>query len=105
LRISSREFLYVSFASSASYSWQEEEKRQVLLGQETSASLLTLGKGNDEVYVFRNKAYHTKKLTTRSVQYIVKEAAKRAGAHDWKHVSPHWMRHSHALMRSIEMHH
>ena len=73
-----------------------DEKRHVLLDAETSGVIMALGRSDEDTYVFRNDAYHSKKLTTRAVQYIVKNAARKAGFHDWDKVSPHWLRHSHA---------
>ena len=42
--------------------------------------------------VFSN--YKKKRLSVRSINYILKDAAKRAGVTE--KVSPHWLRHSHA---------
>jgi integrase/recombinase XerD len=70
--------------------------RHVLLSAEASKAVLAITRKDPDTFVFRNTAYHSTRLTPRAVQYIVKEAARRAGVHDWEHVSPHWLRHSHA---------
>ncbi len=72
------------------------KRRYILLSEQSSKDILAIGRGKDGECVFRNEAYRTEKLTERSVQYIVKYAARNAGIARWEDVSPHWLRHSHA---------
>jgi site-specific recombinase XerD len=78
--------------------------RQVLLPQVVSASLLALrddAGANDPVFASHKGG---RRLTERTVGYMLKRAAKRAGIADT--VSPHWLRHahgSHALDRGATL--
>ncbi len=55
------------------------KRRYILLSEQSSKALLAIGRGKDDEYVFRNEAYHTEKLSERTIQYIVKYAARNAG--------------------------
>ena len=78
--------------------------RQVLLPQVVSASLLALrgdAGANDPVFASHKGG---RRLTERTVGYMLKRTAKRAGIADT--VSPHWLRHahgSHALDRGATL--
>ena len=78
--------------------------RQVLLPQIVSASLLAQrgdASANDPVFASHKG---DGRLTERTVGYMLKRAAKRAGIAD--RVSPHWLRHahgSHALDRGATL--
>jgi integrase/recombinase XerD len=78
--------------------------RQVLLPQLVSASLLALrGDASANDPVFASHKGH-RRLTERTVGYMLKRAAKRAGIAET--VSPHWLRHahgSHALDRGATL--
>ena len=78
--------------------------RQVLLPQLVSASLLALrgdAGANDPVFASHKG---NRQLTERTVGYMLKRAAKRAGIAE--SISPHWLRHahgSHALDRGATL--
>ena len=78
--------------------------RQVLLPGVVSGSLLSLrgdAGANDPVFASHKGA---RRLTERTVGYMLKRAAKRAGIAET--VSPHWLRHahgSHALDRGATL--
>jgi integrase/recombinase XerD len=78
--------------------------RQVLLPGVVSVSLLCLrgdAGANDPVFASHKGA---RRLTERTVGYMLKRAAKRAGIAET--VSPHWLRHahgSHALDRGATL--
>jgi integrase/recombinase XerD len=78
--------------------------RQVLLPTIVSASLLNLrgdAGANDPVFASHKGG---RRLTERTVGYMLKRTAKRAGIADT--VSPHWLRHahgSHALDRGATL--
>ena len=78
--------------------------RQVLLPAVVSAPLLALrgdASANDAVFASHNGG---RRLTERTVGYMLKRAAKRAGVNEA--VSPHWLRHahgSHALDRGATL--
>jgi site-specific recombinase XerD len=78
--------------------------RQVLLPQVVSASLLALrddAGANDPVFASHKGG---RRLTERTVGYMLKRTAKRAGIAET--VSPHWLRHahgSHALDRGATL--
>jgi site-specific recombinase XerD len=64
--------------------------RQVLLPENVSNALLSLGMGTGPVFVSREGG----RLTERSVHAMVKRLARKAGV--TPSLSPHWLRHAHA---------
>lgn len=84
------ELLQVSFVGKG------RKKRHLVLNEDATMALRSLQAGDPDQHIFRAVNYHLEQLTSRAIQNIVKNAAKKAGIERWRKVSPHWMRHSHA---------